>query len=81
MEFASDVEMVRGVFYSVRAEALAPRLRELSIPIRRDSYVAPVRSTSVTSRLSDADLSTHGLERRALKALTEKCPAFGVMFH
>ena len=72
-------EVVGAVFFSIRSETLAPRLRELGFPLRTDSYAATQKGVSVAGKLTDADLTTHGYVRKILTQLTVECGEFGAL--
>lgn len=73
-------EVVGLICYSIRSETLCPKLRELGFPLRQDSYEAPMEVTGVAGKLTDADLTSHGYERKMLAALTVECNDFGPLF-
>ena len=54
------------------------------ISLMRDQVAAleaqGIAATFLASTLSDAELTTHGFERKMLTALTEECKDFGAMF-
>lgn len=58
----TEGEYVGAVYFSLRAESAAPKLKELGFPIRKDSCGVPEKPTDVSKTLSDAELSSLGYE-------------------
>lgn len=75
-----DEETVELVCFSIRSEVMGPKLKELGFPLRQDSCEAPMKGTGAVGKLSEADLTSHGYERKMLSALTVNCSDFGALF-
>lgn len=80
LSVTSDSEAAGVVLYSLRCEAEAPALTALGFPLRNDSHTPLPKGLPASGKLSDSELSSHGYERKMLKALTEKCTDFGPIY-
>lgn len=79
LTITADSEAVGLILYTIRTESHAPALRDLGFPLRNDSFAPVKRGAAVTGRLSNADLTSHGYERKMLASLTEKCSDLGAI--
>ncbi len=79
--YESDEEYLGIVWYSVRSETSAPRLRELGFRPRADSFQTDNLSAPLKDSMTAAAFTSFGIERQVVERLTKECPDYGTLWH